>query len=64
VTGLSLQATDLAGKQVELLKELVRRGSRASAFIVNSHEPGNAAVDAGRALAACRGSACRPRRST
>jgi len=42
VTGLSLQATDLAGKQVELLKELVPGLARVG-VIVNSHEPGNAA---------------------
>jgi putative ABC transport system substrate-binding protein len=40
VTGLSLQATDLAGKQLELMKQVVPKLARIG-VIVNTHEPGN-----------------------
>jgi ABC transporter substrate binding protein len=41
VTGLSILAPEISGKQLELLKEIVPRLSRV-AFLGNSTEPGNA----------------------
>jgi putative tryptophan/tyrosine transport system substrate-binding protein len=41
VTGLSILAPEITGKQLELLKEIVPRLSRV-AFLGNSTEPGNA----------------------
>ncbi len=41
ITGLSTLSPELSGKQLELLKEIVRRLSRV-AVIGNSNEPGNA----------------------
>jgi putative tryptophan/tyrosine transport system substrate-binding protein len=41
VTGLSILAPEISGKQLELLKEIVPRLSRV-AFLGNSAEPGNA----------------------
>jgi ABC-type uncharacterized transport system substrate-binding protein len=41
VTGLSIVAPEISGKQLELLKEIVPRLSRV-AFLGNSSEPGNA----------------------
>jgi len=53
VTGLSIQATDLAGKQLEILKQLVPKLARIG-LITNSQEPGN-----GESMRAARDAATR-----
>jgi len=53
VTGLSLQSTDLAGKQLEVLKQIVPKLARVG-VIVNSQEPGNAVATLAAREAAAR----------
>ena len=52
VTGLSLQSTDLAGKRLELLREVIP-GLRRLAIMVNVDDPG-AVVEMGEVKAAAR----------
>ena len=52
VTGLSIQATDLAGKRIEVLREVVP-SVRKLAILINSGNPG-AVLEMGQAEAAAR----------